>query len=139
MTEVIPGDPVTYTITVANLGPGDTIGAIVTDAFPAAILGVAWTCVGSGGGVCAASGSGNLVDVATLPFGGSVVYTATGTVSPDASGTIDNTANVAVTDVTDPDLGNNSATDSDTVAEPTMPFADGFESGDTSAWSLTVP
>jgi uncharacterized repeat protein (TIGR01451 family) len=139
LTEVIPGDPVTYTITVANLGPGDTLGAIVTDSFPAAITGVAWTCVGSGGGICAASGSGNLVDVAEIPFGGSVVYTATGTVSPDASGTIDNTANVAVTDVTDPDLGNNSATDSDTVFVDPMPFADGFESGDTSAWSATVP
>jgi uncharacterized repeat protein (TIGR01451 family) len=139
VTEVAPGDPVTYTITVVNLGPSDTLGAIVTDSFPAGILGVTWTCVGSGGGVCAASGSGNLVDVATLPFGGSVVYTATGMVSPDASGTIDNTANVAVTDVTDPNTGNNSATDSDTVSAPQLPFADGFESGDTSAWSLTVP
>ena len=139
VTMVVPGDPVTYTITAVNLGPGDTLGAIVTDSFPAAILGVTWTCVGSGGGVCAPGGAGNLVDVAVLPFGGSVVYTATGTVSPDASGTIDNTANVAVTDVTDPDLGNNSATDSDTVFVDPMPFADGFESGDTSAWSATVP
>jgi len=124
---------------VANLGPGDTLGAIVTDAFPAAILNVNWTCVGSGGGICAASGSGNLVDVATLPFGGSVVYTATGTVDLGATGTIDNTANVAVTDVTDPNVGNNSATDSDTVGVPPLPFADGFETGDTSRWSLTVP
>jgi len=139
VTELIPGDPVTYTITVANLGPGDTLGAIVTDAFPAAILNVNWTCVGSGGGICAASGSGNLVDVATLPFGGSVVYTATGTVDLGATGTIDNTANVAVTDVTDPNVGNNSATDSDTVGVPPLPFADGFETGDTSRWSLTVP
>lgn len=139
VTEVVPGDPVTYTITVINLGPGDTVGALVTDAFPEDILGVTWTCVGSGGGVCTPAGVGNLVDVAGLPNGGSVVYTATGMVSPDATGTIDNIANVVVTDVTDPDPGNNSATDSDTVGAPPLPFADGFESGDTSAWSLTVP
>ncbi len=115
VTEVTAGSPVTYAITVLNAGPNDVAAAIVTDAFPASITGVTWTCVGSGGGVCAPAGAGNLVDIANLPFGGAVVYTATGTVSPAATGTIDNTATVTVTGATDPNLANNSSTDSDTV------------------------
>ena len=39
--------------------------------------------------------------------------------------------------MTDPSSGNNSATDTDTV--DTMPFLDGFETGNTSRWSNTVP
>ena len=67
-----------------------------------------------------------------------MTYTAVGTVAPDATGTIVNTASVAVADATDPDLTNNNATDSDAVRPP-LEFSDGFESGDTSAWSDVVP
>jgi hypothetical protein len=39
----------------------------------------------------------------------------------------------------DPDLSNNSASDTNTGWLPAEIFADGFESGDTSAWSNSVP
>ncbi len=46
---VAPGEGVTYTITAANTGSGDAIGATVSDVFPVALTGVSWTCEGAGG------------------------------------------------------------------------------------------
>ena len=92
---VVAGLPTTYTLTVTNpLGPSDAIGATVTDAFPATLTGVTWTCVGSGGGTCVAGGSGDINTSVTVPVGASVVFTATGTVDPAATGDLVNTAQV---------------------------------------------
>ena len=104
----------TYTITVTNAGPTDAVGAVVTDMFPAALTGVTWTCVGTGGGVCNPSGSGNINESVTVPVGGTVTFTATGTVSPAAVGVLVNTASVAPPPgASDPSSANN--TDSDTL------------------------
>ena len=110
------GGSTTYTITASNLGPDNVMGAGVLDVLPASLTGT-WICVGAGGGTCTASGSGNIADIVNLPVGGSVTYTVSATVSPTASGTISNTA-VIVENITDPNPGNNSATDSDTVNAP---------------------
>jgi uncharacterized repeat protein (TIGR01451 family) len=116
-TTAVPGQPVTYTIVVSNAGPYAAAGAMVADTVPAAIFGVSWSCVGSGGGTCTASGSGGIHDTVSLPAGASVTYTLSGTVSLSASGSLSNTATVAApSGVTDPNLANNSATDTDTVA-----------------------
>ena len=116
VTAFTPGGSVTYTITASNAGPSNAAGATVADTFPASLT-CTWTCVGAGGGTCAASGSGNLNDTVNLPAGGSVTYTASCTISAAASGTLSNTATVtAPGSVTDPNPGNNSATDSDTFA-----------------------
>ncbi|MEO8504183.1 MAG: IPTL-CTERM sorting domain-containing protein, partial [Acidobacteriota bacterium] len=110
------GGSVTYTITSSNAGPSNATGATVADAFPASLT-CTWTCVGAGGGICTASGSGNINDSANLPSGGSVTYTASCTISGAATGTLSNTATVtAPAGVTDPTPGNNSATDSDTLS-----------------------
>ena len=112
----VPGQPVTYTITASNSGPSDATGATVADTLPATITGAVWTCVGAGGGTCTGSGSGNINDTVNLPVGASVTYTLTGTVSASATGTLSNTATVtAPVGVTDPNPGNNSATDTDTL------------------------
>ena len=114
VTTVVPGQTVTYTITVTNAGPTDAVGAIVTDMFPAALTGVTWTCVGTGGGVCSPTGSGNINETVTVPVGGTVTFTATGTVSPAAVGVLVNTASVAPPPgASDPSSANN--TDSDTL------------------------
>jgi uncharacterized repeat protein (TIGR01451 family)/fimbrial isopeptide formation D2 family protein len=116
VTTATPGGSVTYTITASNAGPSNAPGATVADTFPASLT-CNWTCTGAGGGTCTAAGSGNINDTANLPAGGSVTYTAICTVSGAASGTIINTATVAApAGVTDPTPGNNSATDTDTVA-----------------------
>ena len=116
VTTAIPGQSVTYTITASNAGPSNAPGTTVADTFPA-VLTATWTCVGAGGGTCTAAGSGNVSDTVNLPSGGSVTYTVSATISAAATGTLSNTATVsAPAGVTDPTPGNNSATDSDTLA-----------------------
>ncbi|MFL6195204.1 MAG: beta strand repeat-containing protein, partial [Thermoanaerobaculia bacterium] len=116
VTTATPGGSVTYTITASNAGPSDANGSTVADTFPASLT-CTWTCSGAGGGTCTAAGSGNINDAANLPSGGSVTYTASCTVSAAATGTLRNTSTVAAAGgITDPTPGNNSATDSDTLA-----------------------
>jgi uncharacterized repeat protein (TIGR01451 family) len=116
----IPGEGVIYTITATNLGPYPTT-ATVADAFPAALQGISWSCAASGGATCSLTGTGALSDAVSLPVNGTVIYTVNATIAADATGTLDNTATVAVpSGVLDPVAGNNSATDSDTLT----PWAD---------------
>jgi len=106
-----PGGSVTYTITASNPAGGDPVtGATVADTFPA-VLTCTWTCTGAGGGTCTAAGSGNINDSVNLPAGGSVTYTASCAINASATGTLSNTA--TVTSATDPNAGNDSATDTD--------------------------
>ncbi len=119
-TNAIPGSSITYTITVNNNGPNYVTGARVTDSFPAILTGTTWTCAGLLGGNCTAGGSGDLNDTVNLPVGGSVTYAVTGLVDPAATGTLDNTAMVtAPVGITDPALGNNNSTDSDSLTPET--------------------
>jgi uncharacterized repeat protein (TIGR01451 family) len=113
VTTVQPGGSTTYTIVASNAGPSSASGISVTDTFPAGLT-CNWTCVGAGGGTCAAAGSGNIADVIVLPAGGSATYTAVCAIAASVSGTLVNTATVSSA-VTDPDPANNSATDTDTV------------------------
>jgi uncharacterized repeat protein (TIGR01451 family) len=117
VTTAVPGGSVTYTITASNAGPSAVTGATVADTFPASLT-ATWTCVGAGGGTCAASGSGNINDsTVNLPVGASVTYTATATISASATGSLSNTATVSSA-TTDPNPANNSATDTDTLSYP---------------------
>src|SRR5207244_11723918 len=91
-------------------------GAPVSDNFPAVFTGMSFTATQTGGASgFTASGSGNINDTVTMPSGSVITYTATGTIDPSApSGTLSDTATVSdPSGVTDPDLTNNSATDSD--------------------------
>ncbi len=109
-----PGGSTTYTIIAGNAGPSNATGTIA-DTFPASLT-CTWTCAGSGGGTCTAAGAGNINDAATLPVGGSVNYTASCTISASATGSLANTATVTITGGgADPNPGNNSATDTDTL------------------------
>jgi len=125
------GQVVTYTITASNHGPCAVTGATVTDNPPSSptapnLTGVTWTCFepppptpGSPPNVCAASGTGSINDTVSLPPGGNVTYSLTGTVSGPASGSLTNVATItALPSALDPDLGNNSATDKDTLLPP---------------------
>ena len=115
-TTAVPGTAVAYTIVASNAGPSAVTGATVADTFPGTITGITWTCVGVGGGTCAASGSGNINQTVNLPVGATVTYTVHGTICPSATGTVSNTATVAAAGgVTDPNPANNSATDADTL------------------------
>jgi len=112
------GQSVTYTIVASNSGPSTAASVTVADTMPAQLTGVTWSCVGSGGGSCTASGSGNLNDTAaTLPVGASATYTVRGTiVSGTGTGSITNTATATVGGtVQDPSTGNNTAVDTDSI------------------------
>lgn len=115
-TAVQPGTSLTYTITVDNDGPSTAVGAVVVDVLPAGLTTATWTCQASGGGSCAAAGSGNLNESITLPRGGRATFTLQATVSPDAVGLLINQASVqAPAGVVDPEPANNQATDINTL------------------------
>jgi len=124
VTQVTPGDQVTYTITVTNAGRGDAFGAVITDTFPAALTGVTWSCSGQAGpptAVCSSSsGTGDINLTADLEVGSTITITATGTLSASATGTLVNTASANYAGVFDPVPADNSATDTDTI----LPAAD---------------
>jgi len=123
-----PGSALTYTITIANAGPGNASSTTVVDSFPAAYTSPTWTCSGSGGGTCAASGSGTIAQTVALPAGGSVVYTVQGTVVANASGPLSNAATAVVAPpAVDPDTSNNTATLDVLPASNDTIFADGFD------------
>lgn len=135
------GSPITYTITVGSLTndqadppliPPDTFtnieGATVTDSIPDAITNVTWTCapVDPATAACGtAGGSGNDISLTVdLNVGAQAIITINGTISPIAAGgDLNNTATVdpppdtfdPSTTVTDPNLDNNTSTQTITI------------------------
>jgi uncharacterized repeat protein (TIGR01451 family) len=121
-TTAVPGGQVTYTITVKNTGPNGTTGASVQDVLPAAIIGASYTSVASGGANGnTQAGSGQILDTVNLPAGGQIIYTVTATIGASASGSLITSASVTAPNANfDTNLGNNSASDTDTL----VPSAD---------------
>ena len=119
------GDPVSYTISVTNNGPGDAIDASVIDMIGPDLVGAIWSCNPSGGATCSPSGVGNIMDTVTIPDGDTVTYTLDATIASSTSPVIENTAQVVLaTNVIDPVPANNSATD---LTLPELLFSSGFE------------
>lgn len=116
-TTAIPGESITYTITVTN--SNTSLSAVnsltVTDNLPATILNPTFTP--SEGTYDSATGAWTGLNLAP---GGSVTLTINGTIDPTATGTLQNTATVAPpAGVTDPNP-NNDDSDSTTL----VPTAD---------------
>ena len=112
-----PGGSLTYTISASNLsGPSDAVDATVSDPLPDVLV-CAWSCAASGDATCTANPpAGDLQDVVQLPVGGLVTYTGQCSLAVDADGTLSNTATVTLADGSvDPELANNSATDTTTL------------------------
>lgn len=132
----VQGRPISYDIVVTNPGPSDAPGAIVIDVFPADLTGVEWGCVGVG---CTNPWGMDVIDeMVDLPAGNSVVFTATATVEPDATGILENTASVSCPEgVTERNAGDNTASATGLIY--ILVFEDGFELGDTSGWSVVMP
>jgi uncharacterized repeat protein (TIGR01451 family) len=75
------GQPITYTVVVSNTGTGPAPAATLTDTMPAQLTNVSWTCSAANGGVCAASGSGDIDDTTlVLPAAASATYLVHGTI-----------------------------------------------------------
>ena len=92
---VAPGTALTYQLVVTNKGTAAVNGAqLDTSLSPAGA--VTWTCTSSGGAQCpAASGTGALLTLPTLPAGGALMFTYTTAAASDpASSAIDFTATI---------------------------------------------
>src|SRR5207248_449399 len=102
------GTTTTYTIVVSNAGPNAATSVSVSDLLPSGVTSFSW----SGNGHTNVAGA--LSDtIASLAPNASVTYTVVAATSPSATGSIANTVTVSATN--DTNLGNNSATDTDTL------------------------
>lgn len=104
----------TYTITVMNNGPDLANGVTMTDTLPAGVTFVSATPTQ---GSCAGTSTVSC-NLGSLANGGSATVTIV--VTPTQAGVISNTASVAATE-TDPNRGNNSATQTTTVNSANLP------------------
>ena len=95
---------------VSNAGPSTAVDQAVTRPVPLADS-PDWTAVTASPGSSVAAASGG--NIPSTGAGRQVVYTATATVSPSATGMLSNT--VIVIAATDTNPGNNTATDTDTL------------------------
>lgn len=125
---VTNGQPVAYTMEVANLGPTAASGATVQFAPNPALFGATWTCAaapGSGAACGAASGAGLPSTTVSLPVGASATYVVNATIAVVNEQPLQATASIAVpVGLVDGVSANNTATDTDQVGL----FRDGFES-----------
>ena len=127
LMQVLPGTQVVYTITVSNLSTETITNAAFIDAFSPnyAPQRVVW----SGVNAIATDGvltTGQPIRYA-MSFGpsGYLSVVLTGTVRADATGLLTNTAKItAPADVTDPNLSNNTTSDTDPIIVPANPMAD---------------
>jgi CSLREA domain-containing protein/uncharacterized repeat protein (TIGR01451 family) len=118
------GQPSEYVILVTNAGPEAVTGARVVDLLPPELSAASWTCGGTGGGSCPASGSGNIDALVNLPVGATVTFVLTVTAQPTPEVVVTNTATVATpTGIADPVPANNSSSDTDPIGL----FGDGLE------------
>src|SRR6185369_4022488 len=111
-TSAVPGTNTTYTITVTNNGPSSISGAAVSDVLPAGT-----TFVSATNGATYDAGTNTVTfTTGTLATGGAANFQLTLAISSTLTGTLSNTATVTPpAGVTDPNNGNNSATDTDTL------------------------
>jgi uncharacterized repeat protein (TIGR01451 family)/fimbrial isopeptide formation D2 family protein len=117
------GDILTYVIVVRNAGPSDALGAAVTDTLPASLINVTWTCVPTGAATCTANGTGSINDNVNIPVNESLTYTITAEVDVTAVGALVNTTVVTAPAVyLEPNLANNTATDTDNMGFLDPPF-----------------
>lgn len=114
-----PGTIINYTIRVTNLGPDVAPKFNIIDDIPGVIRGLTVTCAPAER--CGTNtSSGNTVSFtgASLPFSGvnQLTISVSGTVAADATGQLSNTAEIVIPSRSrfrDPNLSNNTVTDSD--------------------------
>ena len=118
-TTYIPGAATVYTITVRNNGPFGVLNASVSDPVPAGIpaANVSYTALASTGSTTNVSGTqtGAINDLVGIPMGGTVTYTVTVNVPMSFTGNLVNSVTVTPpANITDSNMANNTATDTDT-------------------------
>lgn len=122
----VPGEAVTYTITVRNDGPSRVAGARFVDQFPTAFESVIWDCqFDSPQSACPAQGGQGNIDVSIdVAAGDTVTFIATGILRQNVSGFVVNEAFVELpAGVLDRDPASNSAIDDDTIVSAVSDLA----------------
>jgi uncharacterized repeat protein (TIGR01451 family) len=119
------GSPLTYTIVASNAGSSSVNQATVKNIFPPELNSCSWSCQGSAGASCPVAGSGHIDHPVSLPRDSQVTYTATCVISPQATGSLVNTAEVTSA-INDPDPGNNQAVDVISLEDEVI-FRSGFD------------
>ena len=128
---VANGTTFAYTLVVTNNGPATATDVEVLDDLTS--IGVTVNSASSSQGTCL--GAPNLTcSLGDIYSGGSALITLD--VTKTVTTALVNTATVSALE-SDPNAANNSATDTETAASAI--FANGFESGDTTGWSVAVP
>ena len=111
-TSIVPGTSNTYTITVTNNGPTTVSSLTLIDTIPAGLLGATFGSPSSG----SYDSLSGLWSGISLKSGKSLTINLTGTVSASATGSLTNSVTItAPTNVDDPNLSNNTASDVDTL------------------------
>jgi uncharacterized repeat protein (TIGR01451 family) len=137
VTEVLPGDQLTYTIVASNLGP-DAMSDATFQANLGYPMSCSTTCIPAGGATCSPGPIlGDVEEQIFLPVGGTASYTAVCDVDFTAVGTLEVSAGIyPPAGAVDPDWNNNESTDTNTIlpvdwgdapdpAYPTLPGSDG--------------
>ena len=118
VTQVTVGDGVTYTytITVNNGGPSDALAVMLNDTWPA---GFTQGTITPSQGTC--SGSPNFTcNLGTIAAHGSATITVDYTVPTSTSGGPQTNSVTVTSDTSDPETGNNLASDTNTVLTPDL-------------------
>ncbi len=128
---VAPGDTTTYAVVVTNTSAIIDVAAVnIVQSLPGLLINVSWTCSGTGGATCPASGTGAVNQSLAMPRGSSLTFQVTATVN-SPGGTPPPTIDTSVTatvqaPASDPNTGNNTAGDSNVLITDII-FRDGFQ------------
>ena len=111
-------NPPNYTVVVTNNGPSDAQGVRVIDNIRPQITSWTWTCVMVNASGCneVTNFTNNFTDTVNIQSGGRIEYTVTANPTGGIAQSLSNTANIALpvgSTAIDPNLSNNSATDTD--------------------------
>ncbi len=141
-----PGTNTNYTITVINRGPATTNNVQVTSSLPTGLINATWTCTAPIGSRCQTpNGIGNINAFVDLSAGGSATLSINGQINPDATGTLNVTANTSIPfGMIETNPFDNQSTDSDTLvpsASLSLSKSDNrtqVEAGDSTTYTIIV-